>query len=320
MTTDQLRARFLDFFGKKGHTVVSSDSLIPKDDPTLLFTGAGMNQFKDQFMGRNVEFARAATCQKCLRTGDLDNVGRTAGHHTFFEMLGNFSFGDYFKVDAISWAWEFLTGEARLPAEKLWVSVYEEDDEAYAIWKEVVKVPEEKIMRFGEKDNFWPSEAKKHGPNGPCGPCSEIFYDWGPGAGCGKKGCDPSCDCDRFVEVWNLVFTQYERKEGGALEPLPNKNIDTGMGLERLAAVVQQKKTNFGIDTLAYLVKTIARELDVRQGKDADTDSNLNAIADHIRAVTMCIFDGARPTNEGRGFVIRKLIRKASQRARATGW
>lgn len=319
MTTDQLRARFLNFFKKRDHEIVSSDSLIPRHDPTLLFTGAGMNQFKDQFTGNNVTFKRAVTSQKCLRTADLDNVGRTAGHHTFFEMLGNFSFGDYFKKEAIAWAWEFLTGEVRLPKEKLWVSVYEDDSEAYKIWKDDIRVPQERIMKFGDKDNFWPSEAKKNGPNGPCGPCSEIFYDWGVDTGCGKEGCDPSCDCDRFVEVWNLVFTQYERKEGGVLHPLPSKNIDTGMGLERLAAVVQKKKTNFGIDTFAVITKAICKEINIRYGVDAREDSHVNAIADHIRAVTVAIFDGARPSNEGRGFVIRKLTRKASERARSLG-
>lgn len=319
MTSDQLRTRFLKFFQKREHVVVPSDSLIPQHDPTLLFTGAGMNQFKDQFMGRNVTFKRAATCQKCIRTADLDKVGKTAGHHTFFEMLGNFSFGDYFKKEGIGWAWEFLTKELRLPKDRLWVSVYEEDDEAYNIWKDGIGVPEERIVKLGDKENFWPSEVKKNGPNGPCGPCSEIFYDWGVGVGCGKETCDPSCDCGRFVEVWNLVFTQFDRKEGGKLEPLPTKNIDTGMGLERLAAVIQQKRTNFQIDTFAYIIKVITRELNVRYGMKKEADSHINAIVDHIRAVTFAISDGARPSNESRGFVIRKLIRRTSQRARALG-
>ena len=319
MTTDQLRARFLNFFQTKGHVVVESDSLVPRHDPTLLFTGAGMNQFKDQFMGRNIEFKRAATCQKCLRTADLDKVGKTSGHHTFFEMLGNFSFGDYFKKEAIIWAWEFLTEETRIPKERFWVSLYIEDDEAYGIWKDEVGIAPDRIVRLGDKENFWPSEVKKNGPNGPCGPCSEIFYDWGSGTGCGRKGCDPSCDCGRFVEIWNLVFTQFDRREGGVLEPLPTKNIDTGMGLERLAAVMQRKETNFGIDTFSYIIKTIAKETDCRYGKDRVIDSHVNAIADHIRAAIFAISDGARPSNEGRGFVIRKILRKASQRARAIG-
>jgi len=319
VTTDRIRTRFLNFFQKRGHAVAASDLLIPQHDPTLLFTGAGMNQFKDQFMGRNVTFTRAASCQKCLRTADLDKVGKTAAHHTFFEMLGNFSFGDYFKKDAIVWAWEFLTRELRLPQGRLWVSVYEDDDEAYKVWKETVRIPEERIVKLGDKENFWPSEVKKNGPNGPCGPCSEIFYDWGADTGCGRKGCSPSCDCGRFIEVWNLVFTQFNRKQGGSLEPLPKKNIDTGMGLERLAAVMQHKRTNFGIDIFVYIIKTIAKELNVRYGKNKEADSHLNAIADHIRAVTFAISDGVRPSNESRGFVIRKLIRKASERARALG-
>ncbi|MBL7069270.1 MAG: alanine--tRNA ligase [Candidatus Omnitrophica bacterium] len=319
MTTDQIRTRFLSFFQKRGHNIVASDLLIPQHDPTLLFTGAGMNQFKDQFMGRNISFNRAASCQKCLRTADLDKVGKTAGHHTFFEMLGNFSFGDYFKKDAIVWAWEFLTKELRLPEERLWASVYEGDDEAYDIWKETVKISEERIVKLGDKENFWPSEVKKNGPNGPCGPSSEIFYDWGKDAGCGKKECDPSCDCGRFIEIWNLVFTQFNRKEGGSLEPLPKKNIDTGMGLERLAAVMQHKRSNFGIDIFIYIIRTITKELNAKYGKDREADSHINAIADHIRAVTFAISDGVRPSNESRGFVIRKLVRKASERARALG-
>ena len=319
LSTDQLRSRFLKFFQERGHTIVASDSLIPQHDPTLLFTGAGMNQFKDQFMGRNVTFARAATSQKCLRTADLDNVGRTAGHHTFFEMLGNFSFGDYFKKDAISWAWEFLTKDIRLPAERLWVSVYEEDDEACKIWKNDIGVPEDKVVKLGDKENFWPSEVKKNGPNGPCGPCSEVFYDWGTDAGCGEKGCDLSCDCGRFVEVWNLVFTQFDRREDGTLRPLPKKNIDTGMGLERLAAVVQGKETNFETDTFTHIIKAISKEAGAHYGGAKEVDSHINAISDHIRAVTFVISDGARPSNEGRGFVVRKLIRKASQRARVLG-
>lgn len=319
MTVDQLRARFLDFFKKRGHAIVSSDSLIPEHDPTLLFTGAGMNQFKDQFMGRNIVFNKAVTCQKCLRTADLEKVGKTAGHHTFFEMLGNFSFGDYFKKETILWAWEFLTKELSIPHGHLWASVYEEDDEAYGIWKNEIKLPSERIVKFGDKDNFWPSEVKKYGPNGPCGPCSEIFYDWGKDTGCKNSECSPSCDCGRFVEIWNLVFTQFERKDTGTLKPLPKKNIDTGMGLERLAAVTQKKKTNFGIDTFNYIIKSAAKEIGIRYGRDQEVDKHLNAICDHIRAVVFAIGDGVRPSNESRGFVIRKLIRKASNRARSIG-
>jgi len=319
MTADKLRQEFLSFFRKKKHKVIPSDSLVPRHDPTLLFTGAGMNQFKEQFMGKNVSSARAATSQKCLRTADLEKVGRTAGHHTFFEMLGNFSFGDYFKKEAIEWAWEFLIKVVKLPKEKLWASVYTEDTEAYDIWKTDIALAREKIIKLGDKENFWPSEAKKNGPNGPCGPCSEIFYDRGQSTGCGKNDCSPACDCGRFVEIWNLVFTQFNRKEGGVLEELPQKNIDTGMGLERLAAVKQGVSTNFKIDSFAPVIKHAASELGLKYGTDTKNDSHINAIADHIRAVVFCVADGVRPSNEGRGFVIRKLIRKALQRARSAG-
>ena len=248
MSANDVREKFLKFFESKGHKRITSDSLVPKDDPTVLFTTAGMQQFKRQFLGHIEGYTRAATCQKCLRTDDLDQVGKTPFHHTFFEMLGNFSFGDYFKKDAILWAWEFLTKELKIPDKKLWVSVYKEDFEAEEIWLKQVKIPKERLVKLGDKSNFWPSEAKETGPNGPCGPCSEIIYDYGENRNCPKKEkCDPDCSCGRFSEVWNLVFTQYNRKDpstgsgqsGGILEPLPNKNIDTGMGLERLVAVVQ---------------------------------------------------------------------------------
>jgi len=290
MTVDEIRELFLRFFRERGHKVYPSDSLTPANDPTLLFTGAGMNQFKEEFMGRVKGPKRAATCQKCLRTGDLENVGRTPDHHTFFEMLGNFSFGDYFKKDAIAWAWEFLTKTLGLKEKDLWVSVYKDDDETYRIWKDDIKVPLEKIMKLGAKDNFWPANAPADGPNGPCGPCSEIFFG-------GPDG----------VEVWNLVFTQFDRKDGGRLDPLPNKNIDTGMGLERIARVLQGKKTNFEIDSFLPIIDAIKRVSRVKDGEAR----RLNAIADHIRAVTFSIGDGVMPSNEERGYVIRKLIRKA---------
>ncbi|MFH0935980.1 MAG: alanine--tRNA ligase-related protein, partial [Candidatus Omnitrophota bacterium] len=239
MKADLLRKKFLDFFKARKHKVVESDSLVPGDDPTVLFTPAGMNQFKREFMGHTRGLRRAATAQRCLRTDDLDKVGKTISHHTFFEMLGNFSFGDYFKKEAISWAWEFLTAELKIKKEKLWVSVYKEDDESYAIWKGLIKIPLERIIKLGDRENFWPSEAKQKGPDGPCGPCSEIFFDFGKETGCARPDCRPGCSCDRFVEVWNLVFTQFNRKGKGRLEPLPKKNIDTGMGLERLSAVMQ---------------------------------------------------------------------------------
>ena len=308
MKTDDIRRSFLDFFKSKGHTIVPSDSLVPKDDPTLLFTGAGMNQFKEKFLGRNITYRRATSSQKCLRTGDLENVGKTPGHHTFFEMLGNFSFGDYFKKEAILWAWEYFTKILKIDPERLWASVYKDDDEAYKVWKNVIRLPEKKIMKFGEKDNFWPSEAPTKGPNGPCGPCSEIFYDYGKDVGCKKPGCMPECDCGRFVEVWNMVFTQFDRQPDGKLKPLPAKNIDTGMGLERLASVMQGVKTNFEIDIFAPLVSEIEK---IAGHKMQDTRAQVNAIADHIRAVTFCIAGGVMPSNEERGYVVRKLIRRA---------
>jgi len=320
MKADELRKRFLAFFESKGHEVVPSDTLVPKDDPTLLFTSAGMNQFKDRFIGRNVTYRRAASCQKCLRTADLERVGKTAYHHTFFEMLGNFSFGDYFKEEAIAWAWEFMVDVLKLPEEKLWVSVYEDDDEACHIWKEKIKVPARKIVKLGDEENFWPSNAKKDGPNGPCGPCSEIFYDWGKGVGCGKDDCTPECDCGRFVEVWNLVFTQFNRTGAGKLEPLASKNIDTGMGLERLTAVMQGVYTNFETDIFKPIIDPINALLK-KEVRDAvhDKRSTINAIADHIRAVSFAILDGVMPSNEGRGYVIRKLIRTAFLHGRSLG-
>ena len=324
MKTDNIRQAYLDFFKSKGHEIIASDSLVPKDDPTLLFTGAGMNQFKDKFLGRNIAYKRAASSQKCLRTGDLENVGRTPRHHTFFEMLGNFSFGDYFKKEAIQWAWEFLVHILGVRVDRLWVSVYKDDKEAYNIWKDVIKVPAEKIMKFGEKENFWPSEAPSKGPNGPCGPCSEIFYDYGKDVGCGKPDCTPECPCGRFVEVWNLVFTQFDRQPDGNLKPLPGKNIDTGMGLERIAAVMQGVRTNFEIDIFKPIVNAIlfsapdctCSSLPSQSGAG---NAKVNAIADHIRAVTFCIADGVMPSNEERGYVVRKLIRRSMMHAKDIG-
>ncbi len=259
MKTDKIRKLFLDYFENKSHKVVPSDSLV-SHDPTLLFTSAGMNQFKDKFLGKDLTYTRACSCQKCFRTGDLNNVGKTPRHHTFFEMLGNFSFGDYFKDDAISFAWEFFTKILKIDSNLLWVSVYKDDDEAYEIWNRKIGVPDEKIVRLGPKENFWPSNVQKQGPNGPCGPCSEIFYDQGEKAGCGKPDCKPGCDCDRFLEIWNLVFTQYEREETGELKPLPQKNIDTGLGLERIAAVMQGVESNFEIDIFKPIVAAIKKE------------------------------------------------------------
>ena len=316
MTADILREKFLNFFKAKNHKIVESDSLVPKDDPTVLFTPAGMNQFKKEFMGFDSGFKRAATSQRCLRTDDLDKVGKTSAHHTFFEMLGNFSFGDYFKTDAITWAWEFLTQELKLNPKFLMVSVYQDDDEAYKIWKDKIGLPTEKIVKLGDKDNFWPADAKIKGPNGPCGPCSEIFYDFGPTVGCREKNCDPSCSCGRFVEIWNLVFTQFNRRDDTSLEPLPNKNIDTGMGLERLTAVMQGKKNNFETELFAPLIEEIKNSAEL---SPKDSSRLYYAIADHVRAVVFSIYDGISPSNEGRGYIVRKIIRKSVLHLKSLG-
>ena len=317
MKTSEIRKRFLDFFKVRGHTLAKSDSLIPKNDPTLLFTGAGMNQFKDYFLGLRTDLKRATSSQKCLRTGDLDQVGKTPYHHSFFEMLGNFSFGDYFKEEAILWAWEFLTQEMKLAPDRLFVSVHEKDEEALGIWQKKIGIPKELIARLGDHSNFWPADAPKVGPNGPCGPCSEIFFDQGanyPGAS--KTKFWAKDESGRFAEIWNLVFTQFERQEGGGLVPLKAKNIDTGMGLERLACIIQGKQTNFEIDLFEPLLQAIKQKLE----KDKEPNiSSVNAIADHIRAVVVAISDGAHPSNEGRGYVVRKLIRRAVWQGRMVG-
>jgi len=301
MKTDELRKTYLDFFAAKAHKVFASDSLVPADDPSLLFTGAGMNQFKPYFLGLKKDVRRAASCQKCLRTADLDRVGKTAYHHSFFEMLGNFSFGDYFKDEAIAWGWEFVTKALGLPKDRLWVSVYEQDDEAFGIWEKKIGLPASRIVRMGAEDNFWPSNAPKDGPNGPCGPCSEIYVGRDPGKG---------------VEIWNLVFTQFDRQSDGSLPPLPQKNIDTGMGLERTAAVMQGVDSNFEADNFVRL----RGELKALLKKGApDERAHENAVMDHIRAVTFAIADGALPSNEGRGYVIRKIIRLASDHLEKAG-
>ncbi len=317
MTADILREKFLAFFKAKKHKVIESDSLVPEDDPTVLFTPAGMNQFKKEFLGFDSGFSRAATSQRCLRTDDLDKVGKTSMHHTFFEMLGNFSFGDYFKKEAIPWAWEFLTEELKINPDKLWVSVYHEDQEGYDIWKNTIKIPPHKIIKLGDKDNFWPAEAKTKGPNGPCGPCSEIFYDFGKDVGCGKSSCSPACSCGRFAEIWNLVFTQFNRKPDGSLEALPHKNIDTGMGLERLAAVMQGVKSNFETDLFEPITAQIKSQI---KKVDGLIDlSSVNAVSDHIRAIAFSIYDGVLPSNEARGYVVRKIIRKSVLHLRSLG-
>jgi alanyl-tRNA synthetase len=319
MTGSEIRKRFLTYFAEKGHTVVESSALVPHDDPTLLFTNAGMVQFKRVFMGEDKrDYKRAASCQRCLRAGgkhnDLENVGYTARHHTFFEMLGNFSFGDYFKKDAIHYAWDFLTREIGLPPEKLWVSVFEDDDEAFALWEKVKDLPQGRIVRMGEKDNFWAM-----GDTGPCGPCSEIHIDQGAEAGCGRPDCRLGCDCDRFLELWNLVFMQFNRSEDGTLIPLPRPSIDTGMGLERIAAVTQGKFTNYDSDIFSGIITAIAQAAGVRYGEEAAVNTALRVIADHSRATTFLVADGVLPSNEGRGYVLRRIMRRAIRFGRSLG-
>ena len=318
MNTSEIRQRFLDYFAARGHEIVPSSSLVPHGDPTLMFTNAGMVQFKNVFLGQETRpYARAASSQKCVRAGgkhnDLENVGHTARHHTFFEMLGNFSFGDYFKREAIAWAWEFLTGELAIPAERLFVTVFEEDDEAWNIWVDEIGIPEDKIARIGAKDNFW-----SMGDTGPCGPCSEIFYDHGPEIPGGPPGT-PEEDGDRFIEIWNLVFMQYNRDADGRLTPLPKPSVDTGMGLERIAAVMQGVHNNYDIDLFRHLIEAAGRVTGVRPGERPETDVSLRVLADHLRSVSFLIADGVLPSNEGRGFVLRRILRRACRHGRLLG-
>ncbi len=319
MTGKEIREAFLSYFESKGHTRVKSSPLIPANDPTLLFTNAGMVQFKDYFLGKEKPpFKRATSCQKCMRAGgkhnDLENVGRTGRHHTFFEMLGNFSFGDYFKKEAIEFAWELVTKVFKLPEERLYVSVYEKDDEAFEIWNKVIGIPEHKIYRLGEKDNFWAM-----GDTGPCGPCSEIYFDRGKEFACGENCGIGKCDCDRFLEIWNLVFMQYERDEKGNLTPLAKPSIDTGMGLERIASVLQNVPSNYETDLLFPIVKWASETAGIPYGKDEKNDVSMRVIADHLRAMTFLIADGCLPSNEGRGYVLRRIIRRASRHGRLLG-
>ena len=319
MKSAEIRKAFLEFFRSKGHETVRSSSLVPAGDPSLLFTNAGMVQFKRVFLGEETRpFSRAASCQKCMRAGgkhnDIDNVGHTARHHTFFEMLGNFSFGDYFKRDAIGFAWELLTGVFGLPAEKLWVTVYEEDDEAAGLWQDAAGVSAERIVRLGAKDNFW-----QMADTGPCGPCSEIIIDQGPSMGCGRPDCRPGCDCDRYLEIWNLVFMQYNRDESGALTPLPRPSIDTGMGLERISAVLQGKLNNFDSDLFSGIIASIEAHSGKKYGPDEKLNIPIRVIADHLRSIAFLIADGVTPSNEGRGYVLRRIIRRASRYARKLG-
>ena len=319
MTGSEIRESFLKFFEGKAHTRVASSSLVPKDDPTLLFTNAGMVQFKNSFLGlEDRGYRRAVTSQKCVRAGgkhnDLENVGVTARHHTFFEMLGNFSFGDYFKKETIAWAWEYLTVVMGLPKERLWITIYKDDDEAFRIWHDGMGVPAERIVRMGEKSNFW-----MMGETGPCGPCSEILYDQGEGTGCGRPDCSVECECDRHLEIWNLVFTQFDRDASGTLTPLPKPNIDTGMGLERLAAVIQGVTSNYDSDLFSGIIRFVEKISGRTYGQNAENDVSIRVIADHSRAVTFLIGDGVLPSNEGRGYVLRRILRRAARHGKLLG-
>jgi alanyl-tRNA synthetase len=311
---NELREKFLSFFESKDHLILPSFSLVPENDPSILLINAGMTPLKPYFTGLKVPPAkRVATCQKCIRTPDIDNVGKTSRHGTFFEMLGNFSFGDYFKKEAIPWAWEFMTEVLGIPEERLYVSIYLDDDEAFDIWHNDVGLPKEKIFRFGKEDNFW-----EHG-TGPCGPCSEIYFDRGADKGCGKDSCTVGCECDRFIEVWNLVFTQYERQEDMTYVQLKSKNIDTGMGLERLACVVQQVDSIFEVDTIKSLLDCVCDIAGVKYGKEYKTDVSIRVITDHARSAAMMVSDGVVPSNEGRGYVLRRVIRRAARHGRLLG-
>ncbi len=314
MGLNEIRKNFLEFFKSKDHLVESSYSLVPQNDKSLLLIAAGMAPLKNYFMGTDIPpHVRMATCQKCIRTGDIENVGYTSRHATFFEMLGNFSFGDYFKEESIAWGWEFVTEYLDLPTDNLWVTVYLDDDEAYDIWKDQVGVPEDRIVRLGKEDNFWEIGT------GPCGPCSEIYYDRGEKYGCGCEDCKPGCECDRFVEFWNHVFTQFDKDEDGVYHKLEKPNIDTGMGLERMACIMQDVESIFEVDTIKHILDRVAEITKTPYGADAKTDISLRIITDHVRAVTFMVSDGIMPNNEGRGYVLRRLLRRAARHGKLLG-
>lgn len=311
---NELRKMYLDFFESKDHLVMPSFSLVPQNDKSLLLINAGMAPLKPYFTGQEIPpKKRVTTCQKCIRTGDIDNVGKTARHGTFFEMLGNFSFGDYFKGEAIAWSWEFLTEVLEIPADRLYPSVYEEDEEAFAIWEKEIGISPERIFRFGKEDNFW-----EHGA-GPCGPCSEIYYDRGEKYGCGKPDCTVGCECDRYVEIWNNVFTQFDNDGNGNYTELEQKNIDTGMGLERLAVAMQDVESIFDVDTIKAIREEVCRFAGVSYGEEYKKDVSIRVITDHIRSVTFMVSDGITPSNEGRGYVLRRLLRRAARHGRLLG-
>lgn len=305
---NEIRKLFLEFFESKGHLVEKSYPLVPLNDKSLLLINSGMAPLKAYFAGTEVPpRKRMATCQKCIRTGDIENVGRTARHATFFEMLGNFSFGDYFKVESLQWGWEFVTKHLEMPVDKVWATIYEEDNEAYDIWIEKIGLPKERIVRLGKKDNFWEIGL------GPCGPCSELYFDRGESYGCDDPDCKPGCDCDRYVEFWNHVFTQFDRDEEGNYNPLPNPNIDTGAGLERLACIMQGVDSIFEIDTMKHIVETVCTSLNQKYNENDQHDVSIRIITDHIRSITFMISDGILPSNEGRGYVLRRLLRRAAR-------
>ena len=313
---NELREMFLKFFETKGHLRLPSFSLVPQNDKSILLINAGMTPMKPWFKGEEEPPChRVCTCQKCIRTGDIDNVGKTARHGTYFEMLGNFSFGDYFKHEAIAWSWEFLTSPewVGLEADRLYPSVYESDDEAWNIWHDEIGIPAEKIFRFGKEDNFW-----EHG-SGPCGPCSEIYYDRGPEYGCGKPGCTVGCDCDRYIEVWNNVFSQFDNDGHNNYTELKQKNIDTGMGLERLACVCQNVDSLFDVDTVMNITNKVSELTGAHYGESYKRDVSLRVITDHIRSATFMICDGILPSNEGRGYVLRRLLRRAARHGKLLG-
>ena len=314
MGLNEIRSKFLKFFESKDHYLKESASLVPHNDKSLLLINSGMAPLKNYFAGVEVPpSVRMTTCQKCIRTGDIENVGKTARHGTFFEMLGNFSFGDYFKEQSIAWGWEFVTQHLNIPQEKVWVTVYEEDDEAFEIWENQIKIPKERIVRLGKDDNFWEIGI------GPCGPCSELYFDRGEEYGCDNPNCKPGCDCDRYLEFWNHVFTQFDRDEEGNYGQLEHKNIDTGMGLERMACIMQDVDTIFDVDTIKHILNTVENMAGVKYGKGGKTDVSIRIITDHIRAVSFLVADGVLPSNEGRGYVLRRLLRRAARHGKLLG-
>lgn len=314
MGLNEIRSKFLNFFESKGHYAAKSASLVPHNDKSLLLINSGMAPLKNYFAGVEVPPSkRMTTCQKCIRTGDIENVGKTARHGTFFEMLGNFSFGDYFKRESIRWGWEFVTEHLNIPEDRLWVTVYEEDDDAFDIWSKEMNFPTERIVRLGKDDNFWEIGT------GPCGPCSEIYFDRGEAFGCDNPDCKPGCDCDRYLEFWNHVFTQFDRDEEGNYGQLEHKNIDTGMGLERMACIMQDVDNIFEVDTIRHIISSIEKVANVEYGKDAKTDVSIRIITDHIRAVSFLVADGVLPSNEGRGYVLRRLLRRAARHGKLLG-